>query len=142
MVQYGRCTNAQRAPSWSATRFLTFNTSTSGNGAASEDVWRAARSVQPGHVLPRSAETVHQRQERPDATPPEMRHPGRTKMRRSASSELSASLPLCPHLIAAPQYFFFSFFFKVFTCCCCPLLAHNCIRMLIFLWSLRGCGYY
>lgn len=50
----------------------------SGNGTASESVWWAAGFLQPGHVLPRPAETTNQRKEGPDTTPPEMRHWGVT----------------------------------------------------------------
>lgn len=46
-----------------------FTASFSGDGFATDSVRRAAGSLQPGHVLPGPAETVHQRQERPDTSP-------------------------------------------------------------------------
>lgn len=54
---------------------LSLSLSSSGDGAASEGFGRASGPLQPGHVLPGPAETVHQRQERPDATPPQINTP-------------------------------------------------------------------
>lgn len=87
----------------------------SGHGVASESVRRPAGPLQPGHVLPRPAEAIHQCQERPDTTPPKIRPPPFPNTEEIVEAGEHAerddeviysrlvSLPLCLHWIAVPQ---------------------------------------
>lgn len=116
---------------------LCLSVSLSGDGVASEGFWRAGRSLQPGHVLPGPAEAVHQRQERPDTAPPEIKPPAsRTNMKGSTETMRRSTADF---FIRTPCTFF-AFMPSLLdhctseysSCCYCPLLALNGTRMFLF----------